>query len=103
MTTFMAPRPGDEPDDTSEDGLDHRDSAGDGAAGDQIADGTGAARPRRIPRPGRPADEGMATAEYAVATLAAVGFAGLLLTVLRSGEVQEMLLDLVRRALAVAG
>jgi hypothetical protein len=45
----------------------------------------------------------MATAEYAVATLAAVGFAGLLLTVLRSGEVQEMLLDLVRRALAVAG
>lgn len=50
-----------------------------------------------------PADAGMATAEYAVATLAAVGFAGLLLTVLRSGEVQELLLDLVRRALAVAG
>ncbi len=48
-------------------------------------------------------DAGMATAEYAVATLAAVGFAGLLLTVLRSGEVQELLLDLVRRALAVAG
>lgn len=50
-----------------------------------------------------PGDAGMATAEYAVATLAAVGFAGLLLTVLRSGEVQELLLDLVRRALAVAG
>lgn len=50
-----------------------------------------------------PADAGMATAEYAVATLAAVGFAGLLLTVLRSGEVQELLLDLVRRALSVAG
>jgi hypothetical protein len=50
-----------------------------------------------------PTDAGMATAEYAVATLAAVGFAGLLLTVLRSGEVQELLLDLVRRALAVAG
>lgn len=48
-----------------------------------------------------PGDRGMATAEYAVATLAAVGFAGLLLTVLRSGEVQELLLDLIRRALAV--
>lgn len=47
-------------------------------------------------------DAGMATAEYAVATLAAVGFAGLLLTVLRSGEVQELLLDLVRRALSGA-
>lgn len=50
---------------------------------------------------GREADAGMATAEYAVATLAAVGFAGLLLTVLRGGEVQEMLLDLIRRALSV--
>lgn len=44
-------------------------------------------------------DLGMATAEYAVATLAAVGFAGLLFAVLRSGEVQELLLELVRRAL----
>ena len=44
-------------------------------------------------------DRGMATAEYAVATLAAVGFAGLLFAVLRSGEVQELLLELVRRAL----
>lgn len=44
-------------------------------------------------------DGGMATAEYAVATLAAVGFAGLLYAVLRSGEVQEMLLSLVRSAL----
>ncbi len=46
-----------------------------------------------------PSDSGMATAEYAVATLAAVGFAGLLLAVLSSGEVQEMLVELVRRAL----
>lgn len=44
-------------------------------------------------------DAGMATAEYAVATLAAVGFAGLLFAVLRSGEVQGMLTELVRRAL----
>ena len=42
----------------------------------------------------------MATAEYAVATLAAVGFAGLLLAVLRGGEVEGMLLDLIRRALS---
>ena len=44
-------------------------------------------------------DVGMATAEYAVGTLAAVGFAGLLFAVLRSGEVQGLLLELVRRAL----
>ena len=44
-------------------------------------------------------DLGMATAEYAVGTLAAVGFAGLLFAVLRSGEVQGLLLELVRRAL----
>ncbi|MFC3689576.1 DUF4244 domain-containing protein [Aquipuribacter hungaricus] len=44
-------------------------------------------------------DAGMATAEYAVATLAAVGFAGLLFAVLGSGEVQGLLLGLVRRAL----
>jgi hypothetical protein len=44
-------------------------------------------------------DAGMATAEYA--TIAAVGFAGLLVVVLRSGEVQELLLGLVRRALTV--
>jgi hypothetical protein len=44
---------------------------------------------------------GMATAEYAIATLAACGFAGLLLTVLRSGEVREMLEALVHRALSV--
>ena len=46
-------------------------------------------------------DAGMATAEYAVATLAACGFAGLLVAVLRGGEVQEMLLAIVRRALTL--
>ncbi|MCU1421849.1 MAG: hypothetical protein JWN36_1500 [Microbacteriaceae bacterium] len=44
-------------------------------------------------------DAGAATAEYAIATLAAVGFAGLLVAILRSGEVRGMLLDLVHRAL----
>ena len=43
--------------------------------------------------------DGAATAEYAIATLAAVGFAGLLVAVLRSDEVRTMLMDLVQRAL----
>jgi hypothetical protein len=46
-------------------------------------------------------DAGMATAEYAIATVAAVGFAGLLVIVLRSGEVQALLLGIIRRALSV--
>lgn len=48
-------------------------------------------------------DEGAATAEYAVATMAAVGFAGLLVVILRGDEVRGILTDLVRRALTVAG
>lgn len=47
------------------------------------------------------ADEsGAATAEYAIATLAAVGLAGLLVTILRGDEVRGMLAELVRRALS---
>jgi hypothetical protein len=46
-------------------------------------------------------DAGMATAEYAIATLAACGFAGLLLTLMRSDEVRGLLLSIVRRALSV--
>ena len=49
------------------------------------------------------ADEGAATAEYAVATMAAVGFAGLLVVILRSDEVRGILTDLVRSALTFAG
>jgi hypothetical protein len=44
-------------------------------------------------------DNGAATAEYAIATMAAVGFAGLLVVIMRSEEVKEILLDLVRSAL----
>lgn len=44
---------------------------------------------------------GMATAEYAIATVAAAGFAGLLLAILRSDEVRGLLLGLVRGALSV--
>lgn len=44
-------------------------------------------------------EDGAATAEYAIATMAAVGFAGLLVVIMRSDEVKEILLDLVRSAL----
>ncbi|MCL2090705.1 MAG: DUF4244 domain-containing protein [Micrococcales bacterium] len=45
------------------------------------------------------ADAGMATAEYALVTLAAAGFAGLLLAILKGGEVRALLLGIVTRAL----
>jgi hypothetical protein len=47
--------------------------------------------------------EGAATAEYAIVTLAAVAFAGLLVAILRSDEVRGLLLDLVQRALSLGG
>lgn len=46
-------------------------------------------------------DRGMATAEYAIATLAACGFAGLLVALLRSSEVRGLLSGIIRRALSV--
>jgi hypothetical protein len=48
-------------------------------------------------------DHGAVTAEYAIATIAAVGFAGLLVVVLRSDAVRGMLTDLIRHALALPG
>ena len=48
-------------------------------------------------------ETGAATAEYAIATMAAVGFAGLLVTILRGDEVKEILTDMVRRALTFGG
>jgi len=48
-----------------------------------------------------PGDAGMATAEYAIATLAACGFAGLLVAILTSGEVRGLLLGIVQRALTL--
>lgn len=46
-------------------------------------------------------DRGAATAEYAIATMAAVAFAGLLVIIMRSDEVRGILTDLIRRALTV--
>lgn len=46
-------------------------------------------------------ENGSATAEYAIATMAAVGFAGLLVVIMRSEEVKKILYDLVMKALTV--
>ena len=45
-------------------------------------------------------DAGMSTAEYAIGTLAAVGLATVLLKVLTSQTVQNLLSDLIQRALS---
>lgn len=46
-------------------------------------------------------ESGATTAEYVIITLAAVGFAGLLVSILRSEEVKQMLLEMVRGALTL--
>lgn len=48
-------------------------------------------------------DRGAVTAEYAIVIMAAVAFAGLLVAIMRSGEVRAMLVDLVQNALGSAG
>ncbi|MFM8926824.1 MAG: DUF4244 domain-containing protein [Rhodoluna sp.] len=48
-------------------------------------------------------EEGATTAEYVIITLAAVGFAGLLVSILRSEEVKQLLLEMVRGALSLPG
>ena len=69
----------------------------------EIYPGARAAAP--VSAPGRrglmESELGMATAEYAIATLAAVGFAGILVFILRSDEVRGFLLNLIRTALAL--
>ena len=81
-----------------------------------VAQGDGRLRWRRVTRPlrclarrvaavaatsRRAREAGMATAEYAIATLAACGFAGLLVVILRSEEVRGLLTGIVERALSV--
>jgi len=65
---------------------------------------TSAPRSRGVRRLGdrlRAADDvGMATAEYAIATVAAAGFAGLLILILRSDEMRELLFGILRGALS---
>jgi hypothetical protein len=57
----------------------------------------------RWARRDRGGDEGMSTAEYAVGTVAAAAFAGLLFKIVTSSEVKELLLGIIRRALQLAG
>ncbi|RSX50327.1 DUF4244 domain-containing protein [Bifidobacterium callimiconis] len=47
-------------------------------------------------------ESGLATAEYAMVMIAATGFAGLLVVILKSGTVEGLLNGLVERALSVA-
>ena len=44
-------------------------------------------------------ETGAATAEYVIATMAAVGFAGLLVVILRSPEVKDILFGMIKSAL----
>ncbi|EFW25559.1 hypothetical protein HMPREF9057_03085 [Actinomyces sp. oral taxon 171 str. F0337] len=46
-------------------------------------------------------EEGMATAEYAIGTLAAAAFAGLLLALMRSGSLSGALQSIIESALSV--
>jgi hypothetical protein len=48
------------------------------------------------------ADRGMSTAEYAVGTVAACGFGGLLFKVLTSSAVMHLLESIITRALHIA-
>lgn len=50
----------------------------------------------------RDPEAGLATAEYAVVMIAATGFAGLLVAILKSSAVRSMLTNLVKTALSVA-
>ena len=66
-----------------------------------LADADSPHRPR--PRtPGGEGEAGMSTAEYAIGTVAACGFAALLLKLLTGGEVADLLRSVVRHAFSFA-
>lgn len=46
-------------------------------------------------------ERGLATAEYAIATVAAATFAGILLAVVKGGDVKGMLTSLIQSALSL--
>lgn len=50
----------------------------------------------------RRSDRGMTTAEYAVGTVAACGFGGVLYKLLTSEQVTKLLTDIIRRALTMS-
>ncbi|WP_344903291.1 DUF4244 domain-containing protein [Actinomadura meridiana] len=47
-------------------------------------------------------DQGMSTAEYAVGTIAAAAFAGVLFKIVTSSQVKSLLLQIIERALNLA-
>ena len=81
----------------------HAQPGTEGAEIREIFPGASAAEPLRARKRRRVtgSEAGMATAEYAIATLAAVGFAGILVFIMRSDEVRGFLLNLIRTALAL--
>ncbi|MCU1445169.1 DUF4244 domain-containing protein [Cryobacterium sp.] len=81
-------------------GSRHRPSAGTGVRNGLVRTRTVRSNSRRALLRMRN-DRGAATAEYIVATMAAVGFAGLLIVILRGDEVRGILTELVRSALTV--
>ena len=52
--------------------------------------------------PDRPGDAGMTTAEYAVGTVAACGFSGVLYKVITSPQVLELVTSVIGRAFKLA-
>ena len=79
----------------------HAHRPGAHRSGSDTAAGLRPRNPLRALRRLRNDDAGAATAEYLVATMAAVGFAGLLIVILRGNEVRGILTELVRNALSV--
>ncbi len=61
----------------------------------------GAAIRRRYLALQQASEAGMATAEYAIATLAAAGFAGLLYVILKSDQVRGFLVSIINQALSI--
>jgi len=49
----------------------------------------------------RESERGLATAEYAIVTIAAAGFAGALMAILKGGDVKGMLTSLIQSALSI--
>ncbi|MCW2886387.1 MAG: hypothetical protein QOE54_3863 [Streptosporangiaceae bacterium] len=60
-------------------------------------------RPKIAQRCRMARDLGMSTAEYAVGTVAAAAFAGLLFKLVTSPEVRQLLLGIIKKALQLAG
>jgi len=72
------------------------------SAADAVTPAADAVRCAAAARPlaGGPADLGATTVEYAIVVLAAAAFGGVMAAVLASGQVQELLMGLITKALS---